>query len=187
MKKLIIAAVFAMATLGAQAQMKIGYVNSQELVSIMPETQKADNELVSYAKTFEEQAKKMQTELETKYSALEKEFATLNDAMKEVKQKELGSLQERLQSYGKTAEEKIGKKKEELYMPILEKADKAIKSVAAANGYTHVFDSSAGGILVMPEGDNLIGLLKKSMNISDTPVATAPKPGGAPKPTTPKR
>ena len=44
MKKLILAGVIALSTLGATAQTKIGYVNTDEVIAAMPETDKANKE-----------------------------------------------------------------------------------------------------------------------------------------------
>jgi outer membrane protein len=148
-----------------EAGLKLGYVNSQELLSIMPEMTKADNDLKTFAKQYQDQLETMGKEFEKKgtdYQAAEK---TMSDAVKEVKQKELQSLEARIRDYQQSAQEKIGKKKEDLYKPILEKADKAIKDVAKEKGYSYVFDASGGGLLYANESDNLLPLVKAKLGI----------------------
>jgi outer membrane protein len=189
MKKLLIAlfALFVSFTSFAQAT-KFGYINSMELLSLMPEAKKANAELETLTKTYEDQIKKMSQELETKYKAFTAEEKTMTDAIKEVKAGELESLNQRIQSLQQSAQEKIGTKKDELFEPILRKADAAIKDVAKANGYTYIFDANSNALLYAPEADNIIGLVKKYLNIKDepTPVKPATNNGGpkapAPKP-----
>ncbi len=144
---------------------KLGYINSQELLSVMPEMTKADGDLKTYAKQYQDQLEAMGKEFEKKgtdYQATEK---TMSDAVKTVKQKELQDLEVRIRDYQQSAQEKIGKKKEDLYKPILEKADKAIKDVAKEKGYSYVFDASGGSLLYANETDNLLPLVKTKLGI----------------------
>jgi outer membrane protein len=170
MKKIALMLAFGLMTTASafalgEATLKLGYVNSQELLSIMPEMMKADNDLKTFAKQYQDQLETMGKEFEKKggeYQAAEK---TMSDAVKEVKQKELQSLESRIRDYQQSAQEKIGKKKEDLYKPILEKADKAIKDVAKEKGYSYVFDASGGGLLYANESDNLLPLVKAKLGI----------------------
>ena len=118
-------------SLGAMAQApKFGYINSAELLESMPEIKKANADLEAYAKSFQDQLQSMGKEYETKMQAYQATSKTMTEAVKEVKEKEIMDLQNRIESFNQSAQEKVGKKKEELYKPILEKADKAIKDVA---------------------------------------------------------
>jgi outer membrane protein len=152
---------FAIGEVGA----KLGYINSQELLSVMPEMTKADADLKLFAKQYQDQLEAMGKDFEKKgtdYQATEK---TMSDAVKTVKQKELQDLEVRIRDYQQSAQEKIGKKKEDLYKPILEKADKAIKDVAKEKGYSYVFDASGGSLLYANETDNLLPLVKTKLGI----------------------
>src|SRR5262245_50247376 len=103
-------------TVKAQAQ-KFGYINSQELLSMMPEVGKADTALKAYAKSFQDQLEMMNKELEKKAQDFQANEKTMTDAVKEVKYKELQQLQERMQTTNQSAEEKLAKKKEDLFKP----------------------------------------------------------------------
>ena len=96
------------------------------------------------------------------YQAQEK---TMTEAVREVKIREIQQLEERIQTTQQSAQEKVSKKKEELYTPILEKADKAIKEVAKSNNYDYVFDASAGQLLYAKESDNILNLVKTRLGI----------------------
>ena len=148
-----------------EAGVKLGYVNSQELLSIMPDMTKADNDLKTFAKQYQDQLEAMGKEFEKKGTDYQTNEKTMSDAVKTVKQKELQDLEVRIREYQQSAQEKIGKKKEELYKPILEKADKAIKDVAKEKGYDYVFDASGGTLLYAKEGDNLLPLVKAKLGI----------------------
>lgn len=148
----------------AQA-MKIGYINSQELLSYMPEVAKADSVLKAYAKGYQDQLEAIGKEYEKKGQELQAGGNTMSDAVKEVKVKELQDLEKRYESIQQSAQDKVAKKKEELYKPILEKADKAIKDVAKEKNYDYVFDASAGSILYAKDSDNILALVKTKLGI----------------------
>jgi len=89
----------------------------------------------------------------------------MTDAMKEVKMKEIQDLQNRIESTQQSAQEKIQNKKQEVYAPILEKADKAIKAVAKEKNYDYIFDQSGGSLLYGKETDNILPLVKAKLGI----------------------
>jgi outer membrane protein len=184
MKKLLVAIAFLTSMNYANAQtQKFGFINSMELISLMPETKAADTKLQGTAKGYEDQLKAMQKELETKYKAFQEGAATMTDAIKEVKQGELESLNQRLTSLQQSAQDKISKEKETLYGPILKKADNAIQETAKANGYSYIFDTNSNAILYGPPSDNILALVAKSLGITLPTVGDVPKttPKPAPK------
>ncbi len=160
MKKIILLLACSVAFLtSVNAQtLKIGHINSQELLGLMPEVKKADADLKAYAKSFEDQLETMSKE----YQAQEK---TMTDAVKEVKQKEITDLGGRIESTQKSAEEKVVAKKQELFKPILDKAEKAIKDVAKEKAIDYVFDVSTGSVLVTRDADNMLPAVKAKLGI----------------------
>ena len=79
--------------------------------------------------------------------------------------KELTDLQARIESTQQNAEQKVAQKKEELYTPLLEKADKAIKDVAQEKGYDYIFDVSVGAVLYAKPTDDILPLVKAKMGL----------------------
>jgi len=145
--------------------MKIGYLNSGELLSAMPEKVKADSDLAKYAKVFQDQIESMMKEYQQKGQAFEATSKTLTDPIKEVKMKEIQDLQARIEGLQQSAQEKVGNKKQELYQPILEKADKAIKAVAKDKNFDYIFDANAGGLLFGKDNYNITPMVKAKLGI----------------------
>jgi outer membrane protein len=175
MKKILIVIASLFAGTQVDAQQKIGYINSEELIMAMPEAKKADADITAYAKTFQDQLQAMQKELETKYKAYEAGVKTMTEAMKDVKEKELTDLQNRIQSVQQGAEEKIAAKRQDMLKPITEKADAAIQAVAKEKGYSYILDANAGGIIYAMPTDNILADVKTKLGIKDAP-ATSPAP-----------
>ena len=160
----VIAALFAGKSF-AQAP-KFGHINSVELVQMMPGMKDADEQLQAYQKSMEDQFKSMQDEFQKMQQDYQAKEKLMTDAVKDVKQKEIQQKYQLIQDFQQTAQEKIAAKKEELYNPILKKAETAIKDVAKENGFSYVFDTSAGGFLYTPDSDNIMDLVKKKLNIT---------------------
>ena len=170
MKKIALMLAFGLMTTASafaanEAGLKLGYVNSQELLSVMPEMAKADGDLKAFAKQYQDQLETMGKEFEKKGTEYQATNKAMSDAVRTVKEKELQDLETRIREYQTSAQEKIAKKKEDLYKPILEKADKAIKDVAKEKGYSYVFDASGGNLLYANEGDNLLPVVKTKLGI----------------------
>ena len=130
------------------ASLKIGFINSAELLSSMPERTKADSDVTKYAKSFQDQIDIMMKDYQTKGQAYQKDEKTMTEAMKEVRMKEIQDLQNRIESIQQSAQEKLSNKKQELYQPIIDKVNKALKEVAKEKSYDFIFDQAAGSALL---------------------------------------
>ncbi|GAA4454086.1 OmpH family outer membrane protein [Rurimicrobium arvi] len=168
MKRIILVACAAFTLIATKVNaqsLKIGHINSQELLSLMPEVKKADADLKTYAKSFEDQLETMGKDYQKKIADYQGQEKTMTDAVKEVKQKEITDLGARIESTQKSAEEKVATKKQELFKPILDKAEKAIKDVAKEKGFDYVFDLSTGSVLVSRDADNMLPAVKAKLGI----------------------
>ncbi|HZH68499.1 MAG TPA: OmpH family outer membrane protein [Chitinophagales bacterium] len=173
MKKFLLSlAIVLMAsyTYNATAQIKaykFGYVNSLELLEAMPEKKSADTELEKYANNLQTSMEKMYTEYQKKIQDFQKgaQEGTLTETDQEFKAREIQDLENRIQDFQEGAEEKIARKRQTLFQPLINKINKAIEDVAKDNGFTYIFDSSAGSILHASEDENIINLLKKKLDL----------------------
>jgi outer membrane protein len=171
MKKLIVAGVMALGFLSASAQTKIGYINTEEVMAAMPETQKASKELQELQETLGKQYEELEKESNERTAQFVKDSATYNPTMKEIKREEVIKLIQRVQNFNSEAQERAKKAQQEKFAPIQQKALDAIKSAAKKNGYAYVLDITA--ILVAPPADDILPLVKKELGIVDAPKAPA--------------
>jgi outer membrane protein len=149
---------------------KFGYINTLELLSLMPEIQPADSALEKYATELDALYNKMLMEYQAKITELDKTVATMSEDMKQIKAQELADMEKRIGQFEQSSSEKLGKKKQTLYEPILDKADKAIREVAKENGFTYIFDSSVGAIIFADESDDILPLVKAKLGLKDAPI-----------------
>ena len=179
MKKLLLGAVMALGMMSASAQVKIGYINTDELMSIMPEAAKINTDLNEYQTTLQQQGVTLQKEAEAKRDQYFKDSATFSNSKKEIVRDELVKLYARLQNYDQEIQEKAQQYAQTKIAPLKVKALDAIKAVAKERGYTYVIDESSSSLLVMPPGDDLMPAVKTKLGIKDPPPAPAgTKPAG---------
>jgi len=164
MKKIIfLLAVGITLSIGAQAQKKMGYVNSQELLQVMPEAHKADSTLTNYMKDIDNQYKVMTGEYQKKMDEYQTNSKSWSEVIRETKEKELGDLGNRIQEFQSGAEEKITNKRSEIFKPLLDKAQKAIKAVGEEGGYDYVFDGTQ--LLYAKDSEDITPKVKAKLGI----------------------
>ena len=179
MKKLLLGTVMALGMMSASAQVKIGYINTDELMSIMPEAAKVNSDLNEYQTTLQQQGLALQKEAEAKRDQFFKDSASFSNSKKEIIRDELVKLYTRLQNYDQEIQEKAQQYAQTKIAPLKTKALDAIKTVAKERGYTYVIDESSSSLLVMPPGDDLLPAVKTKLGIKDPPPAPAgTKPAG---------
>lgn len=163
----LVAFVFLMIFTGSvQAQnLKFGHINSTELLTMLPSTKAADSALQKYGQALEAQLKTMTTEYQGKMADFQAKEGTFPDAVRNAKIKEIGDLENRIQDFQESAQQSIQKKKEELYTPILDAAEKAIKDVAKEKGYSYILDTSAGSVLFAQDSDNIMSFVKQKLGL----------------------
>lgn len=149
----------------AQTNAKLGYIDSQELISMMPGKDSVDAKLMAYQRELESTIQQMLTEYQNKIADYQANVATMSEIIKKTKEKEITDLETRIQDFQQNADSDFQTMQQQLYKPLLDKAKKAIDDVADANGYTYIFDASLGVLLYFEKGDNIMPLVKKELGL----------------------
>ena len=175
MKKIMVVAVMVLGAFQVSAQNKIGYINTDELIGVMPEAEKADTELKEYQASLAQQGQDLMKDLNDKDSLFVRDSAKLSPSMKEIKKNELVGLYQRVQNWNQQAQEMYQAEDQKKIAPIREKAMDAIRNVAKENGYAYVLDYNA--VIVGPPGDDVLELVKRKLGIkAPAPKTAAPAP-----------
>ena len=133
----------------ADAQMKIAYVNSAEILEAMPESTKVRTNLEKYYNELQSQLQTMLTEYSNKVQDYEANQASMSNLVKQSKEKEIVDMENRIQQFRANAEEEMAKKQEELLKPVLDKVQNAINAVGKEKGYTYIIDNAAGTLVYL--------------------------------------
>jgi len=168
MKKIIflfITVVFS-TTLFAQTTLKIGHVNSQELLQAMPESDSAQKKLDKAVKELQSQLEAMQVEFNNKYQDYVSKKDTYSDLIKQTKEADLQQMNQRIQQFQANAEQDIQKQRTDIFKPVLDKANKTISEVAKANGFTYILDLSAGTVIYHSDNStDILPLVKQKLGL----------------------
>lgn len=166
MRLTLVMLVVAMSTtVFAQKTTKIGHINSNELLSAMPERTKIQKELETYANDLRTTLETMRKEYETKIKDFQGKQDVMTEVIKNSKIKEITDLEKRITEFQQTAEADLQKKEEELLQPVIDKAKEAINTVAKEGSYTLVLDSSVGVVLYSIESDDILPAVKKKLGL----------------------
>ncbi len=152
MKRIVIVLLFlSVIVSGVYAEgMKIGYVNSEQILSEYKEAVDAMAKLEAESKKMQEEFKAMQQKGQELLGEYEKKKFVATDSWKKDKQKEIEELQIKIQNYqmekfGNNGE--IYQKESEYLGPILEKINKILKQVGEEDKYDYILDASKGSIV----------------------------------------
>lgn len=165
MKKILLLSLTLLISISSFSQNKFGYIDSQELLLLMPERKTAEEEVQTFAKSLESQLQAMTAEYQQSVQEYQANEATYTDLVKQDKVTEITGLEQRIQSFQQNAQQALQSKEQELLEPILQKARKAIEDVASEGDYTYIFDKSIGSILYVKESENILEKVKKKLKL----------------------
>ena len=122
---------------------KFGHIKTQEILTVMPEYTKAQTDIQTMQKQYEDEMKRLQDEINKKFAAYQQEQANLPKNIQERRQKELQELNERGMQMGQDAQQQLQQSWLQMLEPIAKKIDDAIKAVGQEGGYIYIFDLNA--------------------------------------------
>lgn len=152
----------------AQKPVKLGHIDSQQLLMAMPESDSAQKQLQRIAKDYESTLEELQVELNGKFEKYQRELDTMSPLIRSTRESELNELNERIQNFQAQAQQEIERQRIELFRPIQERAKKAVDDVAKENGFTYIFDIGPGvGAVVYsaPETEDILPKVKQKLGI----------------------
>lgn len=165
---LLISAVILSLSVNAQDKLKIGHINSQELLAAMPASDSAQKKLEKIAREHELVLEEMSVEFNKKFEAYRKamEAGTMSDLARATKEAELEDLQNRISTFEQTAQQDIQQKRIELFTPVQEAALNAVNEVAEENGFTYILDTGMGSVVyASPDSRDILQLVKTKLGL----------------------
>jgi len=123
----------------AFAQAKFGVVDAQSVMTLMPETKTAEEQLAAASKTYEDEYAKLTEEINKKYEDYQALGQDTPAAIRERREQEIQDLTQRVQAFQQKAQQDLARQQQTLMAPIQEKLVNAIKAVGAEKGFTMIF------------------------------------------------
>jgi outer membrane protein len=132
-------------------ELKFGHINSQELLTAMPESDSAQAKIQKLAADYDQQLEEMRVELNKKYDDYLTNRDNYTDLIRQTKEADITEMQQRIANFEQVAQQDLQQQQQTLLQPILEKANNAIKAVADENGFVYIFDVSRGNPVYFSE------------------------------------
>jgi outer membrane protein len=155
-----------------KAQRKIGYINMDDLVAVMPEVGQARQALKKYGDSLSRIDGGLQQEFFTKRDAFFQDSSGMDAAAKEAHRRVLQKIIQDEGAFKADAKAQLDSMQQALTVAVVAKAEEAVVAAAKANGYAYVFRKAAGTdnqrrefVIIAPEGDDLLPLVKKQLGL----------------------
>lgn len=147
MKKILSAILFLglSVPLVAQAQPKIGYMDSQEVMQNLPKRKNMQQKLSNYAKQQNKTYTQQATNYQKAMSKFQKNKSSMSESEKDTTKKELVNMKTSLNKLSNKLRQKLQQKRSELINPILQKINDAITAIAEKNDLDFVLNKSVSG------------------------------------------
>ena len=143
MKKFLIV-IMLLAPMSMLAQ-KFGYMNSAELIQLMPEFSKAQKKLQDLEKTYTNDFNAMRTELEKKGTEFEKlQQDSVPENILKRRYEELLQMEQRLQQASQELQASRAQAEQQEMVAIQTKLRDALDAVGRDGGYVCIFDLAGG-------------------------------------------
>lgn len=147
---------------------KIGTIDSQELINLMPQYDSIQTVYEREYREMEQAGQQMYADLQRLQDFYVKNVDSMTPFMKSMKKQEIEDLSARIQTFEQNAQQQLQQTIQRLQQPIIDKIKKAIEDVAKENGYSHVIDIASGSLLYHDPNSSIMDLVKKKLGITET-------------------
>ena len=169
MKKGFIVVLVALLVFGgsamAQKNIKLGHINSNDLMQIMPGRDTAMALLQKEVEDLQAEMEAMKKEYETQVNNYLAKKDQLSELIRKSKESDIQKMGERIETFQANAQKLLEERQEELLKPIVDRAKAAIEEVGKENGYTYIFDAGVGTVLYSQDSDDIMPLVKKKLGL----------------------
>ncbi|MGP1446507.1 MAG: OmpH family outer membrane protein [Candidatus Limimorpha sp.] len=158
---ILTAAIFCCGIMTANAQLgggqKLAYVDSEYIMSNIPEYADAQQELESYSTKWQNEVKAIYDKVSEMYKKYQTEMVLLSEDQKHAREQEIINKEQeaktlQMQYFG--SEGQLFQKRTELIQPIQEKIYTVMQNLAQSKGYAFVFDLASGTSILYANDKN---------------------------------
>jgi len=140
--RLVVAVVLCSFALGAQAEGKIGFVNSQKILNDAPQAARAKKKIEKDFEKRDQDLQRMAKQLQGLQENLDKNSVTMAESERRNKEREFGELNRDFQRKQREFREDLSQRQNEEMAAIFERVNKIIKQIAEAEKYDIIFQEA---------------------------------------------
>ncbi len=171
MKKVLILTVFIFSAIFsesvlAQSPQQIAFVDSDQILELMPDKQKASAKLTDLNNKYKAELQVMQNDYNKKYSDFISYQTSMAENIRLRRMQELYEIEKNIKDFMKIAQDDIDAQEKELLIPLRKKVKDAIYQVGIEQKFICVYDLANPAILfVTPDAVDITSLVKQKLGI----------------------
>ncbi|MEW7279087.1 OmpH family outer membrane protein [Aquimarina sp. 2201CG1-2-11] len=146
MRKIIITLLILVVSFQVNAQSKTGTIDTEFILSKMPELPKAQEDLKAYNAKLEAELKIKVDAYQAKVKEYQEKVTSFTEPMKKTKQEEIIALEQEIAKFRQNGTQLVQIEQNKLLQPLYQKIGKALEEIAKAEKYTQVFTISNSGL-----------------------------------------
>lgn len=163
-KTLLLVAIFTIGLGGVANAQKVAHINTDKLLAEMPATKAMKAELEKLNKTYRDDIEAMAKKWQAKMKKYDAEGKSQTQEVNQKRALEVQKERQLIAQAEQAASQEMQKKYQEKTLPILKKAEDAIKAVAAEKGIIYVLDAAPGkGLIVYDKGEDIYNAVKAKL------------------------
>ena len=169
MKVKLLIVVFCFASFFVNGQTKVGTINSEFIVGLMPESKQVLSELKTYAAKLDSTYQVKLADYNAKVTAFQKLDPSLSENFKKVKIEEINELEQDLQKSQQNGNSLINLKRDQLMNPLYQILGEAITELAKSEGFTQILTSSGNEFAYIDEAFDITEKVMDKLGIKMPP------------------
>lgn len=127
--------------------LKIGYINSQQILSNAPGAAEANAAFQQDLATFEAEAQQLQDELIRMQQNLEQQQLTLSPEAKRNREQQIAQKAQEAQTRMAELDQQANRRRAELVQPVMDQISEVIEQIREEGNYSLILDVAAGSII----------------------------------------
>jgi outer membrane protein len=165
MKSKVILLLVAFLSTVSIAQTKVGTIDSEYIVSLMPETKIVLEKSQAYGAKLDSSFSIKVKDFQIKLKDFQDNQGTLSDLMKKTKNKELAEMEADIKKYQQNGSQLLKLRQNELMRPLYNKLSEAIREVSKTNKFTQVLTITGNQFAYIDEAFDITGLVMNKLGI----------------------
>ncbi|PAU93388.1 hypothetical protein CK503_11670 [Aliifodinibius salipaludis] len=137
-------------TTSAFGQLNIGYLNTQEVISQMPERSQIEQELNSFIQEKRQELQQKTTEFQDAVAEFQQNQDSMSDTEIQNREQQLAQMESEMTQFRQGIQQQIQQRRASLLEPLYNKMDEAISTVAENNDLDFVINEATSN------GENVV-------------------------------
>ena len=167
--KITLLAAMLLSSFAIQAQNKVGTVDSEYVISKMPQLTAVQTRISSYGTKLDSSFSIKVKEYDVKVDAFNKAEKTMTEEVKKTKYAEIAELDQDLKKFRQNGAQLMQIRRDELLRPLYKKVTEVIAEVAKANGYSQILTITGNELAYLDTKYDITKLVLAKLGIKEDP------------------